>query len=298
MSTVLSLVDQALREVGASAIPSSLLSSDSNAKQALALVKAESRYLRSQKYFPQQKRTYTFSLEANRWKYPMPQDFYMTLKGTLWDNTNRWQLVGPLSDEEFLWRKKGYVSFQNRRAFRVIGPDGNPNTIGGQFEIDPVPGSGDTAELSYEYITKNIFLPPYWTPSTVIAAGSYRASSGYIYYTAAGGTTGTTPPSATTAIPADGTVTWTLYSQPYETILTDSDQSIFDDDVMISGIKWRYEKSKGVEMDINPQTGIPIIHEKLVANAVTRWNGDSVVSLQGPRLSLPVPSVPEGNWNV
>jgi len=298
MTTALSLVQQALSEAGASAIPSSLLLSDSNAKQSLAFLKAESRYLRSQKYFPQQKRTYTFSLEANRWKYPMPLDFYMTLKGTLWDNTNRWQLVGPLSDEEFLWRKKGYVSFQNRRAFRVIGPDGNPNTIGGQFEIDPVPGSGDTAELSYEYITKNIFLPPYWTPSTAVLAGSYRASSGYIYYTAAGGTTGTTPPSATSSIPADGTVTWTLYSLPYEQVLTDDDQSIFDDDVIISGIKWRYEKAKGVDMDINPQTGIPVIHEKLVANAVNRWNGDSVVSLQGPRLSLPVPSVPEGNWNI
>ena len=130
MSTVLSLVELAYREGGASAVPTSLLNTDSNSKQALSFLKAESRYLRSQKYFPQQKRTFSFDLEANRWKYPMPQDFYMTLKGTLWDNTNRWQLVGPLSHEQFLWRKNGYVSFQNRRAFRVIGPDGNPNTIG------------------------------------------------------------------------------------------------------------------------------------------------------------------------
>ena len=53
----------------------------------------------------------------------------------------------------------------------------------------------------------------YWTPTTVIAAGSYIISSPErIYMTVAGGTTGVVAPTHLSGTAVDGTVTWTFVS--------------------------------------------------------------------------------------
>ena len=297
MATVQALVEFALREIGVSSIPSSVTATTSDAQQCLAFVYAEARFLRSQKFFPQCKKTYEFNLVNGRTKYPLPQDFYQPLTGTLWDNTNRWQLLGPLSDADFRYRQLGYVSFQNRRAFRVIGSDGNPTTIGGQFEIDPAPGAADTATLSYEYIYKTMFIPPYWSASTAYTLGQYRSSNGNIYLCDTSGTSGANQLTGTGTNIADGTARWDYVSTPYETVLSDSDLCIFDDDVMISGIQWRYKLAKGLPVgDFNPAIGIPTLHKKLVENAVGRWGGDRRISLVYPQVSVSMPNVADGGW--
>ncbi len=295
--TVLQLVEQAMYSVGASSIPSTLFGNTNfDAKQLLSFVYEEARFLRSQKVFPQCKKNYTFTIEANRLKYPLPQDFYLPLTGTLWDITNKWQLRGPLSDQDFVYQQLGFVTFNNVTAFRIIGPDGNPETIGGQFEIYPQPDAG--IQLFYEYITKTMFQPKYWQPSTAYTSGTYVSSSGNIYLCDTNGTSGTTPVSGTTANIVDGTTRWDYVAAPVEQITADTDMCIFDDDIMISGIKWRYEKSKGTAMDIDPNTGIPVIHKKLVENAASRWLGNFVISLADPQTSLPIPNAPEGGWAI
>jgi len=293
---VLELVQSACYSLGASNVPSDLLASDFNSKQFKNFMLEEARFLRSQNQFIQAKKTFTFTTVANQTKYPLPIDCYAPLNQTQWDNTNRWQMVGPLTDAEFRYRQQGWVSIQNRVAYRIFGGDSNPYTSGGQFEIYPEPETGDS--LGFEYISKNMFTPPYWTPSTVIAAASYRYSNGNIYYTTAGGTTGTTPPSATSSVPVDGTVTWTYQNILYEAPLTNTDLSVFDDEVMISGIKWRFEKSKGVAFDIDPNTGVPIMHMKVIQAAVTRWLGSYNITLSNDGFWYPQPVVSEGGWNI
>lgn len=298
-STVQQLVERAMASVGASAIPSSITANSSDANQLRAFILDQSEYLRSQQFFPQCKKLYTFTLEDQRTFYPLPQDFYCPLVRTLWDNTNQWELWGPLSDQEFrLLQVRQYGSAPSY-AFRIIGSDGNPETIGGQFEIYPVPATGSLSELSYQYISKNLFMPKYWQPSTAYTSGTYVSSSGNVYLCDTNGTSGTTPVSGTTANIVDGTTRWDYVAAPYDTMRADTDMSIFDDDIMIDGIKWRWKQSKNqVIGDYNPSTGIPTLHEKLVKNAVSRWNGDKVISLTGGSRRRWSATTPDGNWSI
>lgn len=250
-------------------------------------------------FFPQCKKLYTFTLEAGRTLYPLPQDFYCPLNSTLWDNTNQWPLWGPLSDQEFRMLQVMNYGSAPAYAFRIIGGDGNPNTIGGQFEVYPEPTSGNLSELSYEYISKTLFQPAYWQPNTVYTSGTYVSSSGNIYLCDQNGTSGTTPVSGTTQNIVDGTTRWDYQAAPYELIVANTDMSIFDDDVMVSGIKWRWRQSKGEPVgDYNPNTGVPTLHEKLVKNAMSRWNGDKVVSLTNSNRRRWSATTPIGNWNL
>jgi len=295
--TVQQLVDQAMASIGASAIPSDITANTSDANQMRAFILDESRYLRSQKFFPQCKRLYTFTLEDGRTLYPLPQDFYCPINNTLWDNTNQWQLWGPLSDQEFRLLQVRQLGSAPAYAFRIIGPDGNPETIGGQFEIYPVPAAGSLNTLSYEYISSGLFQPKYWQPSTAYTSGTYVSSSGNVYLCDTNGTSSTTPVSGTTANIVDGTTRWDYVSTPYQSIGATTDMSIFDDDVMLSGITWRYKMSKSLPVgDFNPNTGIPVLHEKLVANAVSRWNGDKTISLTGSTFRRWGATTAQGNW--
>lgn len=292
--TALEICQQALIEIGLSSIPTTLLGNATDVRRVRSLLLAESRFLRNQRFFPQAKRVYNFTASANRVKYPLPQDFFTPISGTLWDQTNRWQLDGPLSDEDFVNKKLGNISAGTIPSFRVGGIDSNNNTIGGQFEIYPQPAVGTV--FYFEYITKHLFLPPNWTPSTVISANSYRNSDGKIYFTTAGGTSGTTPPSATSSIPVDGTITWTLFLGAYENIINDADLTIYDEELLISGIKWRYEKSTGTSFDINPQTGIPVLHHRLIDSALNRFDGEKKLSLTKSTKSNQ--QISEGSWNI
>ncbi len=295
---VLELVQSACYSLGASNVPSSLLATDFNSRQLKNFMLEESRFLRSQNEFIQAKKKHLFTTVVDQTKYALPIDYYAPLENTQWDNTNRWQMLGPLNDAQFTYMQQGWTSIQNWTSYRLFGGDGSQYSAGGQFEIYPAPTTGTS--LGFEYISKNMFTPPYWTPSTVIAAGAWIFSNGNFYNTVAGGTTAASGngPILTTAIPLDGTVQWVYQNVLYENIISNSDLSVFDDEVMISGIKWRFEKSKGTAFDLDPNTGVPVMHMKVLQAAVTRWLGSYTFTLYKEFGYLPYPNCADGGWNI
>ena len=62
--------------------------------------------------------TYLFSQDT----YTMPQDFDWFTNRTMWDRTNRWELLGPDSPQLDQWHRSGIVATGPRRHFRSIGP--------------------------------------------------------------------------------------------------------------------------------------------------------------------------------
>jgi hypothetical protein len=294
--TVLEAAQQALQEVGASSIPSTLLGTATDSKQILALVYAELRFLRNQFTFPYSKKSHEVNLETARDKYPLPIDFHTPLLGTVWDDGNRWELVGPLTDAEWVRLTKGYITVGTRVSYRVVGSDGNQNTDGGQFQIFPTQSTGAT--LSFEYQSANLFRPPYWAPSTAYTINtSYVSSNGRIYRCTTSGTSGTAPVAGTGTGIVDGTAVWAEYTTPFVTLLNDNHYAIYDDDILISGIKWRYQRAKGVEMEIDPTLGIPYMHKKLIEGSLGRFNGDYVISMGGS-FRYPWAQVPDGGWSL
>jgi hypothetical protein len=80
--------------------------------------------------------------------YPMPVGFDWFNNRTMWDRTNRWELIGPDSPQLDQWHRSGIVATGPRRHFRQIGP--YPNT----FRIWPAPAEiTSPLQLVFEYLS-------------------------------------------------------------------------------------------------------------------------------------------------
>lgn len=263
--------------------------SDPGALQIKHLLIQVCEELRQARCFPQQKKTYSFtSTGSSRTSYPLPKDFYSPLLDTEYNSTTHLPLYNG-SDADFAYRLNVIASSNYITAFRIFGSDANPNTAGGQFNVNP--GLTKDQVGTYQYITKNLFLPPNWTPSTVIAASSYRNVNGVNLFTTAGGITSTTPP---TGAGVDGTVTWTLYDEAYETMISNSDLCIFDDDLVILGLKARWYEVKRYD----GYADFIAEFQSRIDQAVNRWKGVNRGSFTrygswNPRFR---PATP-GNWS-
>lgn len=72
--------------------------------------------------------------------YPIPADADHFIQHTGWDRSFRWQLVGPLSPQEWQVLKSGISPTGPRLRFRIMG---------GQIYVNPVPASLDNLVLEY-----------------------------------------------------------------------------------------------------------------------------------------------------
>lgn len=77
--------------------------------------------------------------------YALPNDFSYFQQMTWWDRTYRWQMMGPLSAQEWQVLKSGLSPIGPRRFFRIMG---------NQFYIHPAPSvTGNT--LVFEYFSNS-----------------------------------------------------------------------------------------------------------------------------------------------
>lgn len=53
--------------------------------------------------------------------FTMPEDFSWFLNRTMWDRTNHWELIGPMSPSADQWERSGIVSIGPRRRWRQVG---------------------------------------------------------------------------------------------------------------------------------------------------------------------------------
>lgn len=83
--------------------------------------------------------TVTFS----RTKYPLPYDYETVSDNTFWDKTRHWQMLGPVTAQQWQWLKSGYISTGPRIRWRILG---------NEFQIWP---PYNTLEyLGFEYRSK------------------------------------------------------------------------------------------------------------------------------------------------
>lgn len=80
--------------------------------------------------------------------YPVPGGFDWFQNRTMWDRTNRWELIGPDSPQLDQWHRSGIVVTGPRRHFRKIGPYANC------FRIWPAPAEiTQPMQLVFEYLS-------------------------------------------------------------------------------------------------------------------------------------------------
>ena len=84
--------------------------------------------------------------------YPMPAGFSWYNNRTMWDRTNRWELLGPDSPQMDQWHRSGIVVTGPRRHFRQLGP--GVGVYADQFRIWPAPYELETPlQLVFEYLS-------------------------------------------------------------------------------------------------------------------------------------------------
>lgn len=82
--------------------------------------------------------------------FPVPSGFDWFQNRTMWDRTNRWELIGPDSPQVSQWQQSGIVTTGPRRHFRQQGPYTN------NFRIWPPPLEiTSPLQLVFEYMSLN-----------------------------------------------------------------------------------------------------------------------------------------------
>ena len=292
MTTVLEILQDACQEIGIPA-PANFTATDTNSLQLYALFRNVHTYLRNQRIWPQMKSTHEFTLEADRQFYPLPQNFFAALLGTQYDKNTKFPMVGPLSDSQFAMRQYGLAGFSPFPAFRVFGPDSNPHSAGGQFEVWPKPTApGDT--IVFEYQWRNIFLPQNWQPSTAYTSGQYVNANGNIYQCTTSGTSGTVAPAGRSLTPvANGTAAFVYSPAAYETILAPTDISSFDPELVTAGFKMNYYDTKA-----QPQAAAAREEfQQMIDSAKRRFVGSFRGSMSR-RYSVVNGISPQGGWSI
>ena len=80
--------------------------------------------------------------------FPEPPGFDWFQNRTMWDRTNRWELIGPSSPQVDQWYNSGIVTTGPRRHFRQLGPFAN------NFRIWPPPLElTSPLQLVFEYLS-------------------------------------------------------------------------------------------------------------------------------------------------
>lgn len=270
--------------------PSALFTStDPSELQLLHLIYEVCEELREKAGWAQTKKVHTFDLETSKTFYQLPKDFYAPVLDTQWQTDTQRRMVGPVSDGAFTRLK--YRSIQpGDLTYRIWGPDMNPNSSGGQFEVRPVPvASGDS--MAFEYYSRNLFLPKHWVASTAYTSGVYVNNNGYNYLCDTNGTSSTTGPSGTDANITDGSTRWDYYGDAYETIKADTDLCMYDDNLVILGLKYKWKDAKGedfTQAQADFYKGIEIARGRLSAPVIGSFAGDGEPDIRY--------SVPETDW--
>lgn len=259
---------------------------DAGTLQLRNLFYSVGRELRNKRYWPQLKHTHTITLTSGRAAYPLPEDFFAAIPFTHTDRTNHREMLGPVSDQYWNERLYEYASSETYRAYRIFGPDDSKYSLGGQFKVDPTPTSEDV--ISFDYISKSWISPPRWILFTPIGFSQYRSASGNIYRATVTGTNGLTPPTHTSGTAVNGSATYEYITAPYEAILTDDDFSLFDDNLMILGLKSALTSDKGLA------DRFAIQFQQAANQAFMRWSHMPKLSMAQD--GIPYRNVPEGGF--
>lgn len=153
-------------------------------------------------------------------------------------------------------------------------------------------GTATDGTVTWEYVS----TPGAWAGGTSYTEDtSYVSANSKFYRCEKSGLSGAASPNFTATTYGEKGATnapiWTYQAGPYDAINANTDLCIFDDDVMVAGVRYRWQRSSNLPYDADPQTGESIEYRNLVGRGASRWNGAYVGSMTrkrgGPRYIVP-----------
>ena len=307
MATILEIIQSFCYRINQPA-PSAIVGVTTPAeRQYLELFRSIGDNLRNRPYqWPQLKRGYVFTTATGVARYQLPGDFYRLLTAAQWDIANTQAMIGPVSDSRMAANQLGVIDTQTQKLFRIIGPTSHlvstspySKRSAGVFEIEQ-PGANDTDTMYMGYLSCNWIWPRDWVASTAYSAGDIRSVDGYVYICKTSGTSGTTRPSTGTVDTdiTDNSAVWRVYNEPYLAVaanskLNDADLCLFDDDLMIEGMRWAYYQAK--KLDYQQERAD---WENQVRSSYARFQGPVRINLAESDDATDLINIPAGSWSV
>lgn len=147
MATLLSICQNAIQDIGDTAVPATIAgNTNPTAIQLLALANRGGKALTLKHDWDELIYEHTFTTTDGTAGYALPSDFRKFAFLTYWDRTNLRNVFGPITPREWQYLTSSGVSTAAvDRAFRVMR---------GEFKIFPTPDvTGDT--IAFEYYSKN-----------------------------------------------------------------------------------------------------------------------------------------------
>lgn len=242
---------------------------DLSLRQLVALAHRAIRDARSRVMWPKLTREHTFVLVDGQENYAFPSDYDRQVFRTQWNRDRKWELVGPITPQEWQFRKSGIVSSTPWQRFRINGWADN------QFYIQPTPSASEAGQtIAFEYVSETAIAPKTWGTGMTFLAGTYCSYNGNIYRSILGGVTGATPPTHTSGTASDDSVTWSYVSTPYTSYLADTDYCLIDEYVIGLSIQWRWMQQKGLQYE-----KIEAEYEKALIREISAEVGAPTLSL-------------------
>lgn len=147
--TLLSIVQNVANEVGIAVPAFVMAATDPLGKQLLQLANRSGQALVRRHPYAMLQREQTVTLVDGQADYALPSDFGRFIDRTQWDRNNNWELIGPMSPQEWQWRKSGVVTTSPRRRFRI-----KPNISTRKLYFDPTPTSSEAGQIMvFEYVS-------------------------------------------------------------------------------------------------------------------------------------------------
>src|SRR3990167_6962871 len=166
MTTLLTIIQDACKEVGLPSPSAVISSTDETVIALLAMANREGRSIARDHDWTILVKLATITTASATAEYALEDDYSRLLLNTEWDNTGLQPLIGPTSEQE--WRaikSSGIGSGVVGRRYKIArATTGNTRKV----YIDPTPTSIDT--LTYEYISKNWCAASGGTPAAAWAA--------------------------------------------------------------------------------------------------------------------------------
>ena len=158
--SLLTMVQQALREVGEFEVPATVVgNANPTAVQLLALAQVEGRQLSKRHDWNVLLTEQTTNMVADQEAYSLPTDLRFLINATWYDRTQRRQMIGPVSPQQWQFLKSENIGASYERYWRIRG---------NQILLYPVPTSTD--QFAFEYVSNAFCESASGTAQTAWAA--------------------------------------------------------------------------------------------------------------------------------
>lgn len=240
--SIATVIQNVANEAGYTVESNIFSSNETTTKQLLAIAQRINRDIFEAYPWPKCYASGSITLVSGQATYALPAAFSRYQYETFWNQSTRWRVLGPMSEQEYAEIRGFGLEPTIYQRFQIRGLS---NT---ELLINPTPGANNDGDiLIFEYIADRSVVPVTWTTATSFAANSFCSYNGNYYQTTAGGTTGATAPTHTSGSVSDGGVTWTYYNGPYNEFRANTDTSIFQEKLLEQGILERFAEIHGLD---------------------------------------------------